>query len=365
MQRKQKFRTFAFFAALCLVNRAQAHPLDLGLLNLIGDGNKIHARLELNPAAGARLLKTEVKALTPDVLSSKSGELFRITIGEEQMTLDRAPCVWGSPTTAKIENPQLLSFEADAICPQSQGRLELAVPFLKNLDTTYRLLAMTRLNGVEHVGGADPLHPLLTFSLEEVSYGFAHFAWMGIEHIGVVPSEWHNNEGYHLPYGMDHILYVIALLLCGGTLMGFLRTITGFTLGHTTSLALVSFGLIRVTGSWIEASIALSIAFIAATALLKHQIKHRSLVTFGIGLVHGLGFANALMGLHLNTMGLLRAVIGFNVGVELGQAAIVLASVPFLFYFSRHDLAKRRAVPILSGIIILVSLRWFVLRAFG
>ena len=345
--------------------QSSAHPLDLGVVNILGTGHRLQVRLELNPQVGAQLLNLNEKDLSVGSFDSYKSQLYEATLRQGKIQIGEKPCTWREATSAKIENPALLSLDAAAECQSVDGELTLDLPFLRKLSSTYRLLAVIRLGSVEHVGGADPAHPTLHFSFQQPSFGFVGFVQMGLEHIGVAPSEWHDGNDWHLPKGLDHILFVLALLLTGGTLRTFLKTITGFTIGHTTSLALVTFGVLHAGGRWIEAAIALTIAFVAAQAMFSRtfsRFQHGFLVAIGIGLIHGLGFAAAISGLTLATTQLIEAVLGFNLGVELGQALVVLLIAPPIIYCIRYRAFRRFVIPGLGGLIFIASVRWFFMR---
>jgi hydrogenase/urease accessory protein HupE len=134
----------------------------------------------------------------------------------------------------------------------------------------------------------------------------------------------------HILFGVDHLLFVLCLLLLVRGIRNLLATVTAFTLAHSITLAAATLGLIRVPAAPVEATIALSIVFLA-TELVRggaRQTVARSypwLVAFTFGLLHGLGFAGALAEVGLPQGEIPLALFGFNVGVELGQLAFVTA----------------------------------------
>lgn len=133
----------------------------------------------------------------------------------------------------------------------------------------------------------------------------------------------------HILYGIDHLLFVLGLLLLSRGWGLLLKTITAFTVGHSISLALATFGFLNVPGKPLSAAIALSIVFLAGE-LVNAKKGKRSLtinspwlVSFGFGLLHGLGFAGALVQLGLPDAAIPLALFFFNVGVEIGQVLFV------------------------------------------
>ena len=132
----------------------------------------------------------------------------------------------------------------------------------------------------------------------------------------------------HILFGVDHLLFVLCLLLLVRGIRNLLATVTAFTLAHSITLAAATLGFIRVPAAPVEATIALSIVFLASE-LARGDARHtvaRSypwLVAFAFGLLHGLGFAGALAEVGLPQGEIPLALFGFNVGVELGQLAFV------------------------------------------
>jgi hypothetical protein len=149
----------------------------------------------------------------------------------------------------------------------------------------------------------------------------------------------------HVIYGLDHILFLIALLLVvclrqregGGLQARSLREslgktggiVTAFTVGHSLTLIVASMGWFTLPGRFVESMIAASIIFVAVENLLRPDPKRRYMITFAFGLMHGLGFAAMLQPL-LPPDAALVPLLVFNVGVELGQLAIVAVSLPVL-----------------------------------
>ena len=127
-----------------------------------------------------------------------------------------------------------------------------------------------------------------------------------------------------VPMGLDHILFVIGLFLFSMSWRPLLMQITAFTLAHTVTLALGALGWVNLPGQVVEPLIAASIVFVALENILrKDGLKLRLAVVFGFGLLHGLGFAGVLADFGLPAAQFIPALLGFNIGVELGQLAVV------------------------------------------
>lgn len=150
----------------------------------------------------------------------------------------------------------------------------------------------------------------------------------------------------HILGGVDHLLFVFCLLLWVKRFGPLLRTITGFTVGHSMTLALATLGVVRVPGPPVEACIALSILFLAGELARRGPLSAESaagqrpwMVAAVFGLLHGFGFAGALSAVGLPTDGLALALLNFNLGVEAGQlgfVAVVWGAMAWLYRARRR-----------------------------
>jgi hypothetical protein len=175
---------------------------------------------------------------------------------------------------------------------------------------------------------------------------FTQAAWLGVVHIFT---------------GYDHVAFLIGLLLAGGRLGRIVAIVTAFTAAHSVTLSLAALDVVRLPGRLVEATIAASIVYVALEYLLGRGRDHRVLASFVFGLVHGFGFATVLAELGLPSAGLVAFLLAFNLGVEAGQLAIVLAVVPLL-----HRLARTRARGLVKRLVALallvLGLVWLVER---
>lgn len=137
---------------------------------------------------------------------------------------------------------------------------------------------------------------------------------------------------HHIFIGPDHILFIVGLLLLGGTLGRVLRVATAFTVAHSITLGLAVLGVVRLPGRVIEPLIALSVVYVGFENLRARAgaADWRVRIAFLFGLVHGFGFASVLRDFGLPHGALAWSLLGFNLGVEIGQVCIVLLVVPLL-----------------------------------
>jgi hypothetical protein len=178
---------------------------------------------------------------------------------------------------------------------------------------------------------------------------FLNYIAVGFEHI--------------VPLGLDHIIFVIGLFLFSPRLRPLLLQVTAFTLAHTITLALGATGVLALTPWIVESIIALSIVYVALENIfLRNFATHRIALVFAFGLLHGLGFAGVLGEFGLPEGSFVPALLGFNIGVEFGQLAVI--AVCLLLTFAIRDKSWYRAVvtvPV-SLIIALIGAYWVLER---
>ena len=167
-----------------------------------------------------------------------------------------------------------------------------------------------------------------------------------------------------LPKGLDHALYIIGLFLLSARLKPLLVQVTAFTLAHSVTLALGLLGWINIPGIVVEPLIALSVVFVVAENIYSQKLRFwRTLIVFGFGLLHGLSFAGVLRELTVSDGQLAASLIGFNIGIELGQAAVVLLCYGAVGYWlGNKTWYHGRIVVPASVVIALIAGYWFAER---
>ncbi len=172
---------------------------------------------------------------------------------------------------------------------------------------------------------------------------------------------------HHIFIGPDHILFVVGLLLLGGSMGQLLKIVTAFTIAHSITLGLATFGVLRPPAAVIEPAIALSIVFVGLHAFLGSKMRDpRLLFAFCFGLIHGFGFANVLQEMVLPRHALGWSLAAFNGGVEIGQACIVLAVAPLLALLRRRSVrASERVVAGGALGVTAAGAFWFFQRVIG
>ncbi len=167
-----------------------------------------------------------------------------------------------------------------------------------------------------------------------------------------------------LPKGLDHILFVLGLFLLAARLRPLLWQVTAFTAAHTITLALASLGWVSVPSGIVEPLIAASICYVALeNVFMDHLSPWRPFVVFGFGLLHGLGFASVLGEFGLPQAEFIPALLGFNVGVELGQLTVIaLAFLSVGIWFRSKPWYRARVTVPASLAIAAVGAFWLVQR---
>ena len=171
---------------------------------------------------------------------------------------------------------------------------------------------------------------------------------------------------HHILIGPDHLLFLVGLLLLGGTFRQLLFVVTGFTVAHSITLSLAALNIVTPPARLIEPAIALSIVYVGADNILARGGRDvRVWIAFTFGFIHGFGFANVLREMDLPTRALGWSLFAFNFGVEIGQMlVVVLVASVFQALRSRSEWAGRHLAFAGSVVVILAGAFWFVQRVF-
>ena len=171
---------------------------------------------------------------------------------------------------------------------------------------------------------------------------------------------------HHILIGPDHLLFLIGLLLLGGTMRQLALVVTSFTVAHSITLSLAALNLVTPPARIIEPAIALSIVYVGFDNLLVRGGRDvRVWIAFTFGFIHGFGFANVLREMDLPARALGWSLFSFNVGVEIGQLLVVIAVASALGALRSHsELLGRRLAFAGSIVVIAAGAFWFVQRVF-
>ncbi len=346
-----KIRTILALLCLLLAGFAYAHKLDLCFANFLVQGNKVSCALilpynTLNLAddnQDKKLDLAEMKRHLPDyhqllkdqIILRDGKTVAKLTVLAPQEDFVK-PNITGDPNSHAA---LILLFEFPSKPTDFQIHYGFFPPQVND-----RCLATIIDNGVESQfifqrGYED-------YRAEPLWKRFKGFCGMGL---------------HHLLTGIDHMLFLVALICVSDSFWNLFKTVTAFTIGHSLSLLLAVFSVCTVSTSIVEPIIALSITYAAVENLYSKNFEGRWKIAFAFGLIHGLGFADAMTSLSLSGASLAVALVGFNIGVELGQMIIVTIAYPVL----RKIALSNHGTKILNGGSIAVSLvatYWFFER---
>jgi hypothetical protein len=340
--------TYSLLAVAWTVSAA-AHVTGTGLATLDLDGEKLLYRLTVVATEvddqGGRLLATAADGDRAAVerVAGFLRDYARFSIAGEACQPGRIAVRGSTAGDDKVFLEMALS------CAKATGVLAIRDDWPEVMGAHFQTVLSVRQPGrpsVEFVFLEDRRAATLDLATGTGTGWFAFIA-MGIEHI---------------LGGIDHLLFLLALLALARGLWQTAAIVTGFTVAHSITLSLAALGMIDVPSRIVEPLIAASIVWVAVENLVAPSgLGRRWLIAAIFGLVHGLGFASALTELDLSRQALVRALIGFNVGVELGQIAFIAVVLPPLGWASRPGRLPRLP-QLLSLIVAVAGAVWLVER---
>jgi hypothetical protein len=360
-------------ALLGATTPAQAHKPSDSYLTLTQDGSTLRgqwdiALRDLDVAIG--LDADGNGEITWGEVRVRHADIAAYALARLSITGDGQPCVARAGEQLIDQHTDgaytVLNFEVG--CPAPPQRLELGYRLFADLDPQHRGLLRLQAQGITRTAvlGPDSASPAYELKTTDRLAQFTDYVREGVWHIWI---------------GFDHILFLLSLLLPAvlvwraarweaaasfrDAFVEVLKIVTSFTVAHSITLTLATLGFVALPSRWVEATIAASVVLAALNNLRPVFQGRRWAMAFGFGLVHGFGFASVLADLGLPQDALALALFGFNVGVELGQLAIVIAFLP-LAYALRDTRFYQRVVLIGGSLAIaLLAALWFVERAFG
>ncbi|MGI9088355.1 MAG: HupE/UreJ family protein [Chthoniobacterales bacterium] len=347
----------AALAAILLSGAAFGHALPLSYVDVHIDPNGAEATIEASAKNFARELSgvSEESLLEPSTLASNTDQLCALLASRFAVAADSEPLRLQLLTAEPLAARRDVRLRFELVGKQPAATVQVRCD-LFSFDSRHR----TFLNIYQ--GGALRFQGIFDQETTRLDYTFGtrqsalaivrQFVWEGIHHIFIGP---------------DHILFIVGLLLLGGTLAQLLKIVTAFTIAHSATLVLATLNILSPPARVIEPAIALSIIFVGAHALIQSNDKRdwRLIFAFCFGFVHGFGFANVLREMALPRAALGWSLFSFNVGVELGQACIVLAVAPSLaLLYRRSAPAAERAVAAAAFGVVFAGSFWFTQRLF-
>jgi len=388
----------ALLALLCIASNAEAHTRSQSHSRWSLEGERISVQVEADALDVTRLYALGGNAPLEQAFAEEVGQAFTVRAGGRGCTPSGEPRASMAPSGRVVAD---WSF----ICPDGAtgDRVEIESRlFLRVAPSHLHFVALRDTEGRSAEAVLTEPHPRATLTLaaapdaQPVGETVLHFIPVGAEHVWT---------------GLDHVAFILALVLfTGGRPRTLILAATGFTLGHTATLGLAALGVLRPDALAIEALIGFTIAFVAleigkggaermralsapaalllalaGAAAIFGSAPMSPLIWFGLaafvyayprgfprgaallalifGLIHGCGFAGALAELELPRPRLLAALLGFNLGVEFGQLAVIAGALLVGLGFRQAPaVVARRAVPVAGAALFALGAYWFVSR---
>ncbi|MBL0424820.1 HupE/UreJ family protein [Ramlibacter alkalitolerans] len=366
----------AYVLLLALVSLpAWAHKPSDSYLTLRGEPDGIAVRWDIALRDLDYVLQLDRDGngeLTWGEVRQRSADLEKLAIAKLTFSSQGAACPLQSAGPLMLDKHSdgtyaVLSLRAQ--CDKLAGSVQVHYAMLFDVDPTHRGLVQWT------PAGASSPQPLV-FAADSATQDLQLAATSGWETLRqyVVEGIW------HIWIGFDHILFLVALLLPAvlvrraqawsptpslrAAAVDVLKVVTAFTLAHSITLSLAVLGFISLPSRLVESVIAASVVVAALNNLRGTIDRKRWVMAFVFGLVHGFGFASVLADLGLPQGALALALVGFNLGVEIGQLAIVAAFLPVAYLLRSTSFYRVGVLRFGSLCVALVAAWWFVQRAF-
>ncbi|HJS87303.1 MAG TPA: HupE/UreJ family protein [Acetobacteraceae bacterium] len=350
---------------ICAVPVARAHQVNLTTARLtIESGNQVVAEVAMKGSDADRVAQTKVfddrtGMVSPDALAAASGRITAYVNAHAVVAgVDGSPCRPDAGSASPDGDGVVVrtTWSCDAVA----GRLKYRSTMLLDVapDARQVVLIGTGADAAQDLLDARRTETTLTETAEPTTLQvMGRYLQAGVEHIFL---------------GYDHIAFLAAVVLWARRLVPVIKIVTAFTIAHSITLSLAALDIVRVPSAIIEPAIAASIVYVAAENFLSRRVDGRWRDTFCFGLIHGFGFASALQEFGLPRSAVVPALASFNIGVEIGQIAIVSLVLPLLLALDRVLASRTRtvldprrpalAVYAISAVIIGLGSYWFLAR---
>ena len=343
----------AFLACATVV---RAHPVPFTYLDVHLEGRVLEVSLVAHVFDVGHDLKIEPvdRLLDPQFLTATSPRIAALVAERLHLTTDdRAVSVqWG--TAEPLPDRQSIRVKARYELPDAPGLLGVSARMFP-----YDSAHQTFVNFYE--GSAIMSQAILDQGRDNVEYFVGTRQGVAAVVRRFIPAGIH-----HILIGPDHLLFLVGLLLLGGSLRRLLVVVSAFTVAHSITLSLAALNILSPPPRLIEPAIALSIVYVGADNLMVRGGRDvRTWIAFVFGFIHGFGFANVLREMELPRRALGWSLFSFNVGVEIGQLFVVVVVASLLAALrSRSEVLGRQLAVVGSVVVIIAGTFWFIERVF-
>src|SRR5215468_1799140 len=349
-------RGICVFAAMLLALPAAAHPVPFSYLDLHLDRSSIDVSLTVHIYDLAHDLQVTPmeRLLDAGFLASQDTAIRALLIPRLQIEGDGRSLSpeWLQPEI--LPERQSIRFHLRYAVPATPGVVSVSTVMFP-----YDPVHQTFVNVYE----ADTLTSQIILDINHTNTEYFAGTRQGVFAVvrKFVPAGIH-----HILIGPDHLLFLVGLLLLGGSIRRLAMVVTSFTVAHSFTLSLAALNIVTPPARIIEPAIALSIVFVGADNILaKGGRDVRGWIAFAFGFIHGFGFANVLREMDLPRRALGWSLFSFNFGVKIGQLLVVVTVASlFAALRSRSDWARRQLVFAGSIVVIIAGAFWFVQRVF-
>ncbi|HMG34115.1 MAG TPA: HupE/UreJ family protein [Blastocatellia bacterium] len=334
-----------------------AHPIPFSYLDLRINGGRIDGTLTAHIVDLAHDLNIEPPELLmdPDVAQSLKNDIAQIVIPRLIVLADGQPIELELSRVEPIPDRQALACDLRFNTSSRPGTLRIQCELFQ-----YDPEHQTFLNVYED---DRLLHQEIFTQGHQM---FVYYLGGGQGKISVI-KQFVVRGIHHIFTGPDHILFITGLLLMGGSLMRLLRIVTAFTIAHSVTLSLAALNVVNPSPRLIEPAIALSIIYVGIDNLMAGERGRdvRAWIALFFGFVHGFGFAGVLKEFGLPSEALGWSLFSFNLGVEIGQACIVIVVASLMaLLLKKKETLTRQVVVAGSVCVTLAGVYWFIQRVF-
>jgi hydrogenase/urease accessory protein HupE len=331
---------------------AQAHQVNLSTARVtLGGDRTVAVEVALKGSDADRLAGTKVfdvqrDSVDPVLVAASAGPIIAYLNTHLALTgLDGTACLPGAAEL--LPDGDGVIFRSTFSCRNVSGDIIYSSTVLTATDPGARQIVLIGEGAAAPQALLDASNTKVTLSAPAppLTSTMQRYLLTGIEHIFL---------------GYDHVAFLVAIVLWARRLVPVIKIVTAFTIAHSITLSLAALNIVVIPGVVVEPAIAASIVFVATENFFSRDIDGRWRVAFVFGLIHGFGFASALREVGLPTNAVVTALVAFNLGVEIGQVAIVSIVIPALIALDRLMSADRtkpaRVASLVYAISMLISL---------
>lgn len=278
-----------------------------------------------------------------------------------QITRNTAKCQFNSALTdiKQIADRTYAEFSLQSPCPSTDSQLTVEANYLTIVDPQHQLFLSLNNDG-------KTTSTLLTRSNKKLIIAGDIKLFDSIKAF-VREGIWHIFTGY------DHILFIMTLIFASlfgipveqqkNSIKNLLLMISSFTIAHSVTLIASALDWIRIPSQWVESAIAATVIFAALNVRMRWVAEKLWALTFSFGLIHGMGFANALRELSIPEQNFISSLVSFNIGVEIGQLVLVGISLPLLFLLAKNSFKwQQQSIKFATALIACFGIIWFIER---